>query len=458
MNYKYSLLILHFIILVIFLIEFIIVWNIKASELIIEFLQYELLFLYLYTIFTAKYILKLKWVSLYILFFISLGTFVYSRIFLDILGLFDFGTADRFFHTILPNSVKQETLIYLLFSLLFIHLGAIIGNLKKTSYSDNTCHNIFFDKFGSVLFFISLPGILTKSYIDLKYILENGYLAVYTGEINSIQYPFWTTGSGTLMMLGLAFLFASILSKKKFFIIAIFVIILKTMALFKGVRGEFLVSLLFLVWYYYQFITTKDIKVLLTVTIGFLAIVLMQFMLFFRLNMEFAFISFSDVLVNFFAANGTTILVLEHMIDSKDEFINNRLPYIIEPLISFSSYGGNSLNKLEHSNFLADHLTYFLSPNRYLNGEGIGGSFLGELYDLGFLGFILGSVLLGYMIMYLEKLFKSSQLMLLLSFPIVYAIIWMPRGSFFPSIQSLYLIVIFYFIYKYLNINFSRNA
>ena len=91
-------------------------------------------------------------------------------------------------------------------------------------------------------------------------------------------------------------------------------------------------------------------------------------------------------------------------------------------------------------------LTYFLSPEAYLNGEGVGSSYIGEFWDLGWIGAIILSFLLGYGIRYFEKIVRKSRVIMYLAFILVPTIVYMPRASFFPSLKQILISLIFYYV------------
>ena len=100
---------------------------------------------------------------------------------------------------------------------------------------------------------------------------------------------------------------------------------------------------------------------------------------------------------------------------------------------------------VEHTNSLGHRLTYFLSPDAYLGGEGVGSSFLGEFWDLGLIGFLLMSFFTGYIIRYFEKSVRDSRIVMFLAFILVPNIVYMPRASFFPSLFNILTFLFFYY-------------
>ncbi len=442
-----NLLFLYAIYIFFLIIEVLYISQIEPDQLIVEWLKIQLLLLYTWIIYSSIKYLSLKVVSLYMLFLLTLGLFIFSRIFMDIFDLYDISYAGHMVDVQLYTGDQKELLIYLLISLSCIHLGAIGASIVQFTKKQTLSYDSNMEKIGTTLFFIGLPGAIIKSLIKLKYVFSHGYLALFSDNTAPLSYPFWTNISSLLFLIGFIFILASLPSKRKTLIIISIFMSIVILKLLGGTRGGAMVIFLFVVWYYYRFVSTKDIKVFLAIAVGSGLIILSQFIGFFRSGIAYNINNFSDTLIEFFSNMGTSLSVLSAMIHYKDEFINNGIPYIFNPFLTFFAPPSQGIERIENVPSLADQLSYFVAPERYLSGEGVGTSFLGELYDLGSLGFILGNLLLGIFIIFFSKIVGSSRLALILSYHIVTGIIWMPRGGYFPPIIMLIVVLIAYFIY-----------
>ena len=199
-----------------------------------------------------------------------------------------------------------------------------------------------------------------------------------------------------------------------------------------------MLTLLYIIWYYYHFIFLEKPKkqlVLLIIPIIFGLVAIASI----RNNVG---IDFKDVFLTFFIDQGTSLLIIQGLIAYQNEFINTGLPYILEPL-SFKEYIFGL-----HFPSLSNQLGTFVNMDRVSNGATLGSSFLGELYDLGFTGFILNSLLLGGFINYFSKKVLHSRIALLFSYLILYTLWWMPRSHFLPSLKMLIYLLVFWVIFK----------
>lgn len=418
----------------------------SIHQLQVNIVQYELFVFYIYALVYA-YLNKGAF-SLYSLFLYAMFIFIYSRIFLDILGLFDWYWANKWMDFYFPLSTRYEILNLLLISLLCIHLGFLIGKGKKYIIKDCINHNEKLEKISLFFFYFSIPGTFTKYLIELKTILSYGYLAVFDGTLSRISYPVWTAGSGTLLICSYATFLASRPNKRKFWVITIIFFFLCAFNMMKGSRSKLFVPLMFLLWYYYEFYAKKHIAFCKLLLVGICCIVGSQLMLMSRdIGLQ---VEMSSIWSLFFIQQGVSLLVLGYMVYFKHTFINHGIPYIFAPLLFWETGYGQTSETINLTHRLAYKLTYFISPEAYIAGEGLGSSFLGEFYDLGYIAFIIMNCILGYIIYVTSVYAKINRLFLALSFVIVQTIIYMPRNTFLPLVEEFLPIVLFYYLAMYI--------
>lgn len=418
----------------------------EISKLEVDIVQIEL-FVYYIAILIYSYI-RFGAFSLYSLFLYTMAIFIYGRIFLDIFDLFDWNWANKWQDFYFPLSTQYEILNLLLLSLLFIHLGVLIGKSKTTTTKKALEHNEKLEKVSLFFFYCAIPGTFVKYMIELKLILSYGYLAVFDGTLSDISYPIWTAGAGTLLISSYATFLASKPSKKKFLIITTVFFFLCFFNMMKGSRSKLFVPLMFILWYYFEFYSKKNIPFYRLIIVGVLCVTGSQLMLMSRdIGLQ---IESSTMWTLFFIQQGVSILVLGYMVYFKTAFVNHGLPYIFAPLLFWESRYGQTAETINLTHRLAYKLTYFISPDAFLDGEGLGSSYLGEFYDLGYMAFPVLSCLLGYIIYRLPVYSKRNRLILALSFVMVQTIIYMPRNTFLPLIEEVLPVVFFYYVVVYL--------
>lgn len=417
----------------------------EVEDSYVTLLQYELLAIYVWSIWSASR--ETGFVNLYILFLLTTGLFLYSRIFLDIFGMYEWYGATKWSDFYFPMHTRYRILSFLIGTLLFTHLGALLGKRYLAYDRIEFPHSPFLDKLSTVLFLAAAPGTFAKYLIELKIILSRGYLAVYDGSFDNISYPVWTTGSGTLMETAYCLFLASRPSKRKFFLISSVFFVLKIADVLKGGRSKLFLPVIFVAWYYYSFLkNTSSVSWKKALLFGLGGIFIAQVLVQVRMGNSFVMDNMGDLVTLFFAQQGVSLLVLGYMVYYEPLFVNPGAPYILYPLVLWDSFHGQTIDYVQHTLSLGHKLSYFLSPEAYLSGEGVGSSHVAEFWDLGWGGAIVLSVLLGYGIRYFEKIVRKSRMVMYLSFIIVPTIVFMPRASFFPSLKQVLIALLFYWI------------
>ena len=433
------------VIILIYLFQSILLFFFDVTGSYITLLQYELLAIYIWSIYSA--VKESGFLNVYVIFLSTLGLFLYSRIFLDILGLFEWYWATKWSDFYFPLVIRYRILSFLIYTLLFTHLGALLGKRYLVYKQIEFSYSPFLDKWSTILFLLAVPGTFTKYLIELKLILSRGYLAVYDGTLNNIVYPLWTVGAGTLMESAYCLFLASRPTKKKFFIISIVFFMLKMVDVLKGGRSRLFLPVIFLAWYYYSFLkNNSSISLKKILLFGFGGIFIAQVLVQFRMGDDIIIDNMGDLIILFFAQQGVSLLVLGCMVYYEPLFVNQGAPYILYPLIFWDSFHGQTVDYVQNTISLGHKLTYFLSPEAYLNGEGVGSSYIGEFWDLGWIGAIILSFVLGYGIRYFEKIVRKSRVIMYLAFILVPTIVYMPRASFFPSLKQILISLIFYYV------------
>lgn len=411
----------------------------------VSLLQYELLTLYVWSLWSASK--ETGFFNLYVMFLLTTGLFLYSRIVLDAFDMFEWYWANKWTDFYFPVHTQYRILSFLIWTLLFTHLGALLGKRYLAYRQIEFSHSPFLDKLSTGLFLAAVPGTLTKYLIQLKFIMSRGYLAVYDGSMEQISYPVWTTGAISVMETAYCLFLASRPSKKKFFIISSIFFAMKIIDVMKGGRAKLFLPFIFVTWYYYSFLKNgRSISLLKAALFCLGGIFIAQVLVQVRMGSDFVMDSMGDLVTLFFAQQGVSLLVLGYMVYYEPLFINHGAPYILYPLVFWESFRGQSLDTVQHTISLGHKLTYFLAPEAYLGGQGIGSSHIAEFWDLGWLGAVLMCFLLGYGIRYFEKAVRQSRTVMYLSFILVPAIVYMPRASFFPALTPILIALLFYWV------------
>ena len=151
--------------------------------------------------------------------------------------------------------------------------------------------------------------------------------------------------------------------------------------------------------------------------------------------------------INFLYGQSESILVLGYMIEYKNEFVNHDYKYILHKFyMLFGDWNGQSQEMIDKYNSLSDELAYFLNKDLYLKGGGIGSSFFGDFYDLGYIGFVIACLTTGSILYFFEKYYFYSRTLQILSFYVVGQTVWMARAETLYYLKNIFYLMIIFII------------
>jgi oligosaccharide repeat unit polymerase len=340
---------------------------------------------------------------------------------------------------------------------------SLYGN--KNKHKNKLNHYPKIQSLGLLMMGFASPATLYKAYTALTLIKAHGYLSIYNGELDNLTYPSWTSGSGTLFLLGYLFVLFSYPSKKIFLCASFIYMATRLFSLSMGSRIVFCSNIIAVIYFYSVFYKKKI--VLKNAFILFVFIISISiYVAYSRDNKTIQNDAMLDLISLFFYSQGNTISVPLIIIE-----MGNKIPYHHYPFI-FSQItvlflkqlyptAGQSQIALEKYNLTGHILTYMLAPESYYRGNGIGSSVLGEMYDCGgFLGIIFWSIILAMLFKFIKNKILERNIYILFCWFVLNAIIVSPRSAllkFFGDIPyiiaSLFLILLinFFFYPKKLN-------
>ncbi|MFZ7295637.1 O-antigen polysaccharide polymerase Wzy, partial [Avibacterium avium] len=310
----------------------------------------------------------------------------------------------------------------------------------------------FIYSIGLCFLILSVPGLIYKMYSLISMVNDLGYLSLYkmdnpSGLIRIIEFA-----SYNFYLLGVCLLLSCNLNKKQFFLLAIFMIVISGIYLFLGKRAEFGISTIFLIWYWFSYLYRErkiNIKLSLLILVGLISFsFIFQYINYFRTDSETNKNAKDISIVSFLASQGVSGIVLPYYIEYKDIINRECYPYIMAPIVDRIHRGGASMRVINNTNYLSYELTYAISPEAYLNGEGVGASYIVELYEGGKAPVFLGMAFLGMLIIFIERR-KNTPYIKYLSLLFFMTLLFIPRGEFF---EYFYEFILFSLVWYFLNI------
>lgn len=425
-------------------------------------IKYLAYFLCCITILINLYVVyKSKTINLFVLFQSSLCFFILNRIIFDIYysnRILQHGTFGR---GELSLDAKYELMFYLIIAQIFLFFGYVSSNLFKLNKLEENKKDFNLLIYGLLVFFITAPVYFYKSYLKYQVVMKSGYLSIHTGIETAIEYPIWTFGVGILFEAAFCFIIASRPSFKIFFLVFIIFFSLKYFDSMRGQRVLVAIPIVFFVWYVIKNHLKKfNLKsIILCILSFFISIYIFTNVRSIKSLDQINVKNISlDKSIDFLYGQSVSILVLGYMIEFNKEFINEDYPYILHKFyMLFNKWEGQSQETIDILNSLSDELAYFLNKNIYLNGGGIGSSFLGDFYDLGFFGYIFSCFITGMLIYLFEKYFSSFEIIRLLSYYFVGQTLWMARAETFYFLKNIIFLILIYFFAK-LFIIITKNS
>lgn len=293
-------------------------------------------------------------------------------------------------------------------------------------------------RIGLRMMYIALPVVGYRVYLELSYILEVGYLALYSEGLASAQIPSWTLPFNYLFSTGFGLVCAFGVERRRLRAAVMMFVAVALIDGMKGARGALIVPILFCWWFYSsQF----DVKFRLgrMVAGGLVALGLFIGVTISRDSATFDGKALQFVLDSV-ATQGRSLQLTAIYIQEEEEvakfgnlMVTSNLMIPINVMLHPELRDlPQSIDQVTYSNNLKHILTYTLNPEYYFAGGGTGGVYLIELIESGWALFLALSAGLGWFLAKWPALMRYpySRFMALQIFA---AVFYMPRAEFFPN-------------------------
>lgn len=429
----------------------------NINNLTIVSLQYILVVLFIENVvlsFIGKYF------NLYQIFLGTSFLFIYSRIFLDMLGFCDFRVLNLWENSYMTEQEAKLLLLTIIVFLVatsiawlfYIHFERLLE--PKTQFY---FEHLYLSKLGNIIqivFYILIILNIIKSLIIIRLVQIHGYLFLFDGRLQTYPFPFILRVQTIIEIIFPILLFyrRDFKSFKRNIVLYLIYLAIK---LLTGQRGPTFVSLLLILWIFSTYY--KRINMLKLSMIGMASIGLIQFILWFREGYS----SNSSIVFSLLYSQGISLLVISGTIRHLNVF-TNKIPFILGYFVDFFTITfnkqlsiGQNLGKLQYGNYLNDHLTYALSPEKYLIGNGTGTAMIAEFYE-----FVHGDLILLFVISFIfmlcvlliSNLFYKNIFTYVFIYYILYYFIYSPRDSVFKSIKYIVFSFPFIIFFKFIEI------
>lgn len=338
-----------------------------------------------------------------------------------------------------------ETKNFIIFSLvLSLLILCIIYYLF--SKKENICNNFvvekeknkYFEFLFLFLFFLSVIFMVIK-YLEVGfYLLENGYLYLYT-EFTS-ELPVFIDQGANLYKLSFFSFLCLFPDKRKTIILSFVFVLISMLTLLGGDRGTLMLNLVVLLAYFFirdllnidtnPIITKRKVFFLLLMLP--LCMVFLNFFNSFRYgNSNYSFINIFDSIHDFIYNIGGSCKFIGYTYDNKDILQHNFYSFWpISNLINPTKYNSNTIEIATLTNNLQFEISYIVYGARYLLGEGTGGSYIGEIFvDFSYCGIVAINFIYGVFLAKFTNIFKQNYFVGSLMLLSLTALFWAPRDS-----------------------------
>lgn len=409
-------------------------------------------------LFTVMYAIRyFGFLSLYSIYLYTSIFFIYSSFIFSLFGGKNFLRISFPKTFTFPESIGILFLIVCFVSVFVMHISYCIFRSKKSFILPNLPTNYNLLKFSKIIMVLFLFPVLVKLLIQFKYIQSHGYLAVYTGELNDIAYPFWTEGAMIFFLAGYCVFLAANPNKKEYGIYSILFLLVSFADSLKGGRSAFIGLILFCLYYYSSHykvvIKFRKILLLLGVMITFIVVLGSIRDSYGEDNKktDSGTTNIGDMVVELIYGQSITRAV--PMLVIQGDLKYHDYPFIfsqfIRPLnaVKFPDIKNQSHEYAKQYNSLGAVTIYNVSPSAYINGMGYGGSFLAEAYDFGgFFGLVLFSILLARFLVFCDCMqFNVKREFIPLLYFIISTVPLLPRSIVFGFLSDWLRIFISYF-------------
>lgn len=396
-------------------------------------------------------------ISLYSIFLYVSVFFVYSNLILQSIVPSDGMDILEYTYPISVKFSEYEGFIFVSASFLQTYVMHVVYCLTKNTgriWKVETKQNHNYIKAGILIMIIFLLPTLVKIIIEVRYVMANGYAAIFLGYRDIIEYPFWVSGAKGFFTAGYYVFLAGNPNKKQFLKVTIIYGFIMALGALMGQRAG-LITFLLITVYWYTKKYNVEVKVRSVIGFGFALFAIIVFLNLLRntygTNDSIQDLELELVLTKLIGQSGSSVVPLFII---RGDLDYHDFPFIFSPLlapINFILYRNNqSIDAMQHTNDISDVITYNVNPTLYLNGGGVGGALLGEMYDCGgFLGIVFWSAILAYIIRYFDYKHLNIESRYV---PLIYAFLasipMMPRGRFFGfttatlSLVTAYLIML----------------
>lgn len=394
----------------------------------------------------------------FILFNLMLLFFISGKVIID-------GTFNNSFEGF-SNEVKYSALTCIYISHISIYSGFYVfkkinSKVHKFNYENYT----YVFKILFFIFIVSSISLFCLNFEKILFVNENGYLDLYT-KFNSNLPKILMSISGFFYISFFSLINFPMRIKTKITISFVFLLNSFVM-LFTGQRSHFGINLLilfviFTIQYRKEFknyLTKKNIVII--ISLATLVLILFQAVSVVRNNEDITFNNINPLKLIYNQGSSSNVIaytiLCEDQLDNelyslatvKETIENNR---IIKNIFHTKSYQGNTYEIVKEKSYLSYDLSYLILGQDYFNGQGLGTSYIAEIYkDFSYIGLFIFGILIAFMCLVYNRFLCHNFFTICILLNSLRYFLFLPRWDslYFAvvSFQSMSFIVILALVY-----------
>lgn len=393
------------------------------------------------------------------LIFLFIATFVFfqmARLFLDFFGFIEDKWYRDYVGGLFDIDIQKHILLCFYLVLYAIFLSTYItlkGNRleKKSRYFCENNVNTSVSFVFCIIFFV--PAVI-KNLLAIKYVQTYGYYAY-----NASFSPPYILSVLSGMSYVYIYIYMTITKKLNKLFIILYIVNFVT-SLLIGARKDFvlyMLLLLFYIWNTKKTFSFKSIKKIIIPVLGVSLILL--YVSFARMESKMSIFKFNPFLF-ILDQQGVSIVVPGYTKVYEDEIPNKGIGYLFPYQIRMvTNLTGDTIDSSERKKdalegvFLAKFLSYKVLGGRYVEGEGMGGSFISEIYYcFSYIGVFIVSFLLGLFMRYCEDA-KKHTLRYICILSCVFSLFYISRSGLFDIYTQITSLKFWFAIFIYILVN-----
>lgn len=429
----------------------------SLSQTKLELLYISIIFLFIHNLIFSFKDIYIK--IIYLLFHLTFLTFILSRILISFLN----GEIYEPFES-LETNYHIGFSVYI--SLLGIFMGFTFFSLiqkkfftpKKKLDPFNNKKSRFFQeknyvgkvrKVSFILLFFAFIALTFKE-LETLYIMKgtsyNELRLAYSSSLPSM----------VLRLANMYFIFLCIylatMPDKKGVIFSFFSLItIGVIVMMYGVRGDLVLNILFIIAYLVirnrvdysnkSWFGKKEVLIIIVLTPFLISILNVVGISRYEDKLSIAN-SEQSTLENFFYSQGISIDIIGYVKEYENEFPEKKYysvdrtltfvknNFISKTLFNTEEYKAHTIERALYGNSLGQTLSYLVYPESYLNGVGMGSSYIAEVYkDFGYKGLLLVNIFYGMLMVFIVPKKTTNVWLLAPSFLMIQGLLYAPRSS-----------------------------